>query len=818
MSKRPEQKQNRRRLKPFSAIRFLLLIAVYLAFTTAAGLYYVYAEFAYDLPQDLTALRDPPNKATRVYSADGELIGEFFLQKRVVVSLDRLPEHVQQAFVAAEDGRFWQHPGFDPIGIIRAAYSNFRGGGSKQGASTITQQLTRDVMGLSKERSVERKIRELILSIRVEAELAKADILEMYLNRVYLGRGAHGVQAAAEAYFAKDVGQLTVGEAALLAGLVQRPSDYSPHRNLVAARGRQSYVLGRMVEDGYISELESERAAAELLALVPDGGELNKLSAPHFVENVRRWAIARFGHNSVFYGGLRIYTTLDIEAQRTAEAAVKAGLEAFDRKIGFRGPVGKLEDDELARFLASPPRPYVEGLGAGDVASLAEGAELIRDVPYLAAVVGLRSGATQVAVGTERFTLSRTDSYWLRRWRTEIEGRTRWQSLELGHTVPVELVEDDDALTLRPYQRPDIQGSLVAMDPHTGRIEAMVGGYDYRESEFNRVTQAKRQIGSAFKPFIYATAMGRRAVNHLSLVVDAPIAVRTAGGLWSPKNYDGKYRGTMTLRTALAKSINTISVRLMLKTGVDAVIATARRLGIVSPIPRHISIALGTPDLTLLEVVGAYAAFANGGKRIPPQDIFADRLPGKFVELVTTDDGTVLADFREQIPKEQAISKELAYMTADLMKAVVHRGTARAAQLIGRPAAGKTGTSTGWRDAWFLGYTADRICGVWVGRDDFTPVGARATGGGAALPIWIDYMMGAHPKTPPRDFAIPEDVILVRADEISGQPLAPGSRTAAWVPFLRGSVPHNLAADVERTRFHETDRFTDREPVKRDPP
>ena len=810
MNKPPKQRRKRRALKRFSALRFLAIGSVYLLFAGIGGLYYVYAEFAYDLPQDLTALREAPNKATRVYSADGELIGEFFLQKRVVVSLERIPEHVQQAFVAAEDGRFWQHPGFDLIGIVRAAYSNFRGDGSKQGASTITQQLTRDVMGLSKERTVERKIRELILSIRVEAELSKGDILEMYLNRVYLGRGAHGVQAAAEAYFGKDIGQLTVGEAALLAGLVQRPSGYSPQRNLEAARTRQSYVLGRMVEDGYISELEAERARGELLAFVPDGGDLNKLSSPHFVEHVRRWAIKRFGHNSVFYGGLRIYTTLDIEAQRTAEAAVKAGLEDLDRQIGFRGPLGKLEDEALARFLASPPRPYLEG--TSDAATLAEGAELIPDVPYLAAVVSTRRGAVEIAVGTKRFKLSRADSYWLSRWREEIDGRTRWRNLEIGHTIPVELVESEDVLVLQPYQRPDVQGALVAMDPHTGRIEAMVGGYDYRESEYNRATQARRQIGSAFKPFIYATAMQRRVVDHLSMVVDAPIAVRTAGGLWSPKNYDGEYRGQMTLRTALAKSINTVSVRLMLKTGVDAVIANARRLGIVSPIPRHISIALGTPDLILQEVVGAYAAFANGGKRVPTQDFFSENLPGRFVDLVTTDDGTVLADFREQVPHEQAISKALAFMIADLMKAVVFRGTARKAQLIGRPAAGKTGTSTGWRDAWFLGYTADRICGVWVGRDDFTPIGARATGGGAALPIWIDYMMGAHPKTPPRDFAVPDDIVLVRADEISGQPLAPGSRSAAWIPFLRGSVPQRFAEDVERSRFEETSKFTDRHP------
>jgi penicillin-binding protein 1A len=808
--RRRARRRRRRRLRAFSVLRILALLGVYLASAGAAGLYYVYAEFAYDLPQDLTALREPPNKATRVYSADGELIGEFFLQRRVVVPVERVPEHVQQAFVAAEDGRFWEHPGFDPIGIARAFYANYRGAGSKQGASTITQQLTRMIM-LSSERTYERKIRELILSIRVERELSKSNILEMYLNRVYLGRGAYGVQAAADAYFGKDVSHLTLGEATLLAGLVQRPSDYSPHRNLEAARSRQSYVLDRMLRDGYISELQLQAAQGELLALVPDDRELNDLAAPHFVEHVRRWASRRYGHDSIFYGGLRIYTTLQLESQRVAEAAVKEGLEALDRRIGFRGPVGKLEAETLELFAASPPQPYIEG---GQAASLAEGAEMIPDVAYLAAVLSIARGRVTLAVGDRRFTLDRSESRWMSRWLEEDDsGRRRWRNLEVGNTVPVELVGGEgDNLELQVAQRPDVQGAMVAMDPHTGRIEAMVGGYDYRESEFNRATQARRQIGSAFKPFIYAAAM-RRGVHHLSILADAPVVVQTAGGLWSPKNYDGEYLGNITLRTALAKSINTVSVRLMLKTGVDAVIEVARSLGVVSPIPRHISIALGTPDLTLLEVVSGYAAFANGGRRVPPLDYFSE-LPGRFVDLVTTDAGAVIADFRRHVPREQAISPELAFLVADLMKVVVHRGTARQAQLIGRPAAGKTGTSTGWRDAWFLGYTADRIAGVWIGRDDFTPIGARATGGTAALPIWIDYMLGAHPRTPPRDFTIPDDILLVRANELSGEPASAGSSGAAWIPFLRGTVPDRFAREVIRSRFGETDRFTDRRPAK----
>ena len=800
----------RRRLKAFSTLRLLLLLLVYLPFAVAAGLYFAYTEFNRDLPPNLTAMREAPNKATRVFSADGELIGEFFLQKRVVVAYDQIPEHVSQAFVAAEDGRFWEHPGFDPIGITRAAYSNYKGTGSRQGASTITQQLTRMLM-LSNERTYERKIKELILSIRVERELNKRDILGMYLNRVYLGRGAHGVQAAAEAYFGKDVAHLTLGEASLLAGLVQRPSDYAPTTNLEAARTRQDYVLSRMVNDGAVSELQATTAKSELLAFVPDDVPLNDLAAPHFVEHVRRWVTKRFGHNSVFYGGLRIYTTLDIEAQRVAEAAVRQGLESLDRRIGFRGPVGHLEEEEeIKEFRSQAARPYIEG--NSEAASLASGAELIVDVAYVGVVTRAR-GKLQIALGQNDFELSRPDSRWLASWRKEDEdGTSRIQALRVGDLLAVKLVDTKDGEpALVPAQRPDIQGSLVALDPHSGRIEAMVGGYDYRQSEFNRATQAKRQIGSAFKPFIYATAM-QQGTSHLSILRDAPITVRTAGGLWSPKNYSGGFRGSMTLRTALAKSVNTISVRLLLKVGVAAVIATARRLGVISPIPNHVSIALGTPDLTLLEVVGAYSAFPNGGKRVAPQDNFADGMPGRFVDLVTTDSGDVVADFRDSVPTEQVIPASLAFMVVELMKTVVRRGTARKALAIGRPAAGKTGTSTGWRDAWFLGYTSERICGVWVGRDNFTPIGAKATGGGAALPIWVDYMLRAHPETPPTDFAVPDDILLVRANEITGRPASPGSGGAVWVPFLRGTVPSEFGRGVSQSPFEQTEDFRDRKP------
>ena len=784
-------------------LRFFALLALFGAAEAAAFAYYAISVIGRDLPEDLAAMREPPSKASRVYAADGEPIGEFFLEKRIVVDLERIPEHVRQAFVAAEDGRFWSHPGFDPLGIARAALSNYRGAGSKQGASTITQQLTRMLM-LSSERTYYRKLKELLLSVRVERELRKRDILEMYLNRVYLGHGAHGVQAAAQAYFGKDVAELDVAEGALLAGLVQRPSAYSPLRDLEASRTRRAYVLSRMKTDGYISAAEAEKAAGAPVALVGGDLPLNHVAAPYFVEHIRRWAEDRYGR-ATYEGGLQIYSTLDTRMQRSAEAAVRDGLGVLEREIGFRGPLGHLDAAGLAAFRENPPRPYVAGV---ESAALGSGADLVPGVPYFGAIVELpRRGGVRLAIGARVVELEAGDARGVRRWREPPEpGERSPQRISKGDLLPVRIAKSGEDIALLA-EDPEVEGALVAMDPATGAVRALVGGYDFQRSEFNRATQARRQIGSAFKPFIYGAALARGA-THLDRVSDTPIVVRTAGGLWSPNNYDGKYLGTVTLRTALAKSLNTVSVRLVLKMGVDPVIELARRLGVRSPIPRHVSIALGTPDLTLLEVVGAYASFANGGLRIPSQDDGPASPPGRFVELVTTDEGALLDDFRDRLPSEEAISPSLAYLIADLMKGVVERGTGRHAQELGRPTAAKTGTSTEWRDAWFFGYTRDLMVGVWVGRDDFLPIGTRATGGTTALPIWLQFMRAAHPDTPVRDFEIPADIVLVRADEFSGEPANPaGVRRSRLVPFAGGSVPPRFTPSAKQSRFGGADSF-----------
>lgn len=767
-----------KRLRPVSPLRVCALIFLYLGFGALAVGYYAYAKIARTLPEDLTALHDEPTRASRVYSADGELIGEFYLDRRVVVPLERIPHHVQRAFISAEDRRFWDHPGFDIAGIARAAWVNYRGGETRQGASTITQQVTRMLL-LSTDQTYERKMRELILSIRVERELSKSDILAMYLNRAYLGRGAYGVQAAAETYFGKDVEHLTVGEAAMLAGLLQAPSRYSPTENYSAARWRQRYVLERMRQDGYLTRQEAREAMDQALAFVDDESSLNHVAAPHFVDRVRAWAQERYGHRDVFLGGLRIFTTLDTDMQRSAEAAVRAGLEDLEGRLGFRGPLDRLDEDELEAFRDGPLRPYVPGI---EDAVLAGEAELLRGASYVGAVVGT-PGAHGVIVtaGGETLPMTRDDARRLRRWRSDDGDR-----LAVGDALPVALEpgSGDGDPEFRLAQRPEVEASAVAMEPDTGRIRAMVGGYDYGRSEFNRATQARRQIGSAIKPFVYAAALDA-GHTHVDVFRDEQFGVPTAGGVWRPANFGHRYQGDVTMRTALARSLNTVSVRVALEIGLEPIIDLMRDLGIKSTFEEHITLSLGTPDLSLLEVSAAYGAFANGGFRVTP----------RYVDLVTTEEGRVLVDFRDRGRGERALSPQLAYLVADLMKTVVQRGTGRAAQALGRTVAGKTGTSTDYRDAWFIGYTPDLLAGVWVGRDDFQPIGPRVTGGNTALPIWRDFMAASHPDTPDRPFAPPPGVAFLRANEHTGNPEPPGSPGASWIPFRYGTVPERFLDD-----------------------
>jgi penicillin-binding protein 1A len=787
--------RKRKRLRAFSILRVGFLIGLYGASLGAAFMYFAVTTINRELPPDLGQLLDyQPNRKSTVLSSDGEEIGTFSIENRRIIPLDRMPPHVPAAFLSAEDRRFYKHTGFDPLGIARAAWANRAddGGNIRQGGSTITQQIIKqtllkgeEAMGAISEDPVEyeaiakakkyrRKMKELILAVRLERELTKEEILAIYLNHVYLGHGAYGVAAAARTYFGKEVEDLTIAEAAMLAGVVPAPTAKAPHVNMPEARRRQRLVLNNMRDDQYISNAEYEVALAEPIALV-DQSDLNHLASPYFVEHVRKVATQRYGNRDLFRGGLKFYSTLDARMQDAAESALKRGLESLDRQLGFRGPVGVVPLARRGAWTGGPAHPVTGKLD--DVSATAD--QLLPDQTYGAMVVELPKSGVGVTVdlGPQRVPLIPKDATEVRAWR---HPKTT-DPLKLGDLLPVRLSPDGKSAVVA--QRPALQGAMVVLELSTGRVLASVGGYDWTTSQYDRVTQAHRQVGSSIKPFIYAAAIeaGRTPVDRMT---DGPYAVTTATGVWMPANYDDKYFGSVTLMTALAFSLNTISVQLAVQVGLDRIIEVLRGFGVSSAIPRHISISLGTPDLTVLEVAAGYAGIASGGRRVTP----------RFFDLVTDTAGTVVEDLRNAPPGQRVLSEDVAYVMVNLMKGAVQRGTARYASTLGRPAAGKTGTSANYRDVWFTGFTTDVLATVWVGRDDSTPIGDKITGGGIAVPIWVDFMQKAHPRTPVRDFPIPPNISYARVEPWSGEPAGfyGDDSSTLWMAFVRGTLPRNF--------------------------
>jgi len=665
-------------------LRIVGLAALAAVATGALVGYRAYRRFESDLPPRLDAVTDyRPLRASEVWSADGELIGQFYIEKRVLLPVDQIPKRVKDAFVAAEDARFYSHAGIDYLGVLRAAWANFRAGRVVQGGSTITQQVAKLLL-VGNERSLARKVREAMLAHRIEQRLTKDQILGIYVNHVYLGHGAYGVGAAAAAYFGKDVQDLSVAEAAMLAGLPKAPARATPFHDFPRAEARQRYVIGQMQELGFLGAAQAEAARKEPLVLVSRQRSLKNVAAPYFVETIRRYVAEHYGDEELLERGLRIYTTLDMRKQRAAEQAVRENLDALRARAH--------RDDD----------------SAGD---------------------------------------------------------------------------------------PDLQAALIAVDPTSGHLVSMVGGYDYEQSQFNRAVQAHRQIGSAAKPFIYATAIDH-GMSELTIRYDRPVKFQTASGVWAPHNYKGGYLGPLTLRTAIAKSINTVSAQLVAEMGVDPVIDTMRRLGIRSPLPHALPLALGAADLTLEEVAYALATFPAGGEKVTPV----------FITRLTDADGRVLEEHAATGPRPLRLSPETAYVVTDLMKGVVEIGTGKKARELGRPAAGKTGTSTSYRDAWFFGFTPDLLCGVWVGRDDFKPIAHDATGGATALPIWLAYMREAEAGLPVRDFAPPPGIVFARADPDKGLPAVPGKAGSRLTPFKRGTLPPSFKTAAYAARFSD-ERF-----------
>ncbi len=732
------------------------------------------------------ATYEPP-VATRVHAGDGRLLAEFAVEHRLFVPVEAIPMRVVDAFLAAEDKTFYSHAGLDPVGLLRAVYTNVRSRLSNAarrpvGGSTITQQVAKNFL-LSAEVSFERKIKEAILALRLEKALPKNAILELYLNQIYLGFGSYGVAAAALNYFNSSLDELTVAEAAFLAALPKAPNNYHPVRRRAQAVARRNWVVRRMLEDGRIAPVEAEEAIAAPLE-IRSRRETEFFEADWFAEEVRRELMDVFGQEKLYSGGLSVRTTIDPELQRIGERALRTGLQDYDRRHGWRGPVARLDKDDLETALAAAPRP--PGL-----------------TPYrLAAVTGVSADGADILLKdgrTGRIPLD--EARWARRalakGRVGAEPKRMGAILQAGDLVAVEPADSGGAWALR--QIPEVEGALVAMDPHTGHVLAMVGGYDAERSEFNRATQAMRQPGSAFKPFVYLAAL-QEGYTPATLLADMPIVIDQGSGLglWRPRNYAGSFHGIVPMRIGIEKSRNLMTVRLAQAVGMDDVAAIAGRFGIQEHMPEVLSMSLGAGETTLARMTAAYAMLANGGRRIAPT--FIDRVQDRHGRTVFRHERRVCAGCNalDELgpdvpyppdPRERIADPQSVYQVVSMLEGVVLRGTGRRLRTIGKPLAGKTGTTSDYIDAWFVGFASDLAVGVYVGFDRPRTLGHAETGSSVAAPVFGAFMQDALAGAPAAPFRIPPDMSFLRVGRTSGKPAAPGEADIILEAFKPGTEP-----------------------------
>lgn len=702
-------------------LRALLLLILLLTFGVVVIGYIVFVRLLGDMPQIASISDYKPPSVSSVYASSGELIGEFFVERRYPIKIEQVPQHVRQAVLAAEDVAFYSHPGINPLSIVRAALKNLESGQAAQGGSTITQQVVKNLL-LSPEKTVERKLKEAILSYQLEKSLSKDNIFEIYLNQIYFGNGAYGIKAAAQEYFHKDLDALTLSEAALLAGLPKAPSLYSPLVNREAATRRRKYVLQRMEEAGYISRDEEASALKEEIVAYHSEVEKRFMAAPYFLREFREQFKKSFPQFNLERDGLKVHTTLDLEADRLMVQSLKRGLRSVDKRIGWRGPIASGVGVEKFR------NEYVTSSSDIQVQKF--------DEPVPALVTGLewskRQAKVQIGFGTGA-TVDLNDAEWANR-QVDPQGNKRAVSLMSALRVGDVIEVSGDISHLSLDQTPEIEGAAVLINPHDGSVLALQGGYSYVEGGFNRVTQAKRQPGSAFKPFVYLTAIKDFGYTPASIVQDVPRSFRVGTDIWEPKNYDGKYLGPITLQKGLEQSRNLIVADLISHFGVDPIIKLARSMGVESELGRNLSLALGTSEVTLFELTRAYGVFAAEGVLQPT----------KLVTKIESGDGAILYSSAMGLiggvgPK-RVIDENSAFVMTHMLTGVVQRGTATKLKELGRPVAGKTGTTNDQMDAWFIGFTPRYVCGVWVGFDKRRNIGAKETGGKIAAPIWLDIM------------------------------------------------------------------------------
>jgi len=774
-------------------LTFLGMLIV-VAFLGVGGVLFVFYHFGNDLPDYRQLVDYEPPVMTRVHAGDGRLLAEYAIEKRVFVPIHAMPRRAVNAFLSAEDKNFYSHPGIDFLGVARAIVTNIKNIGRQRrmvGASTITQQVAKNFL-LTNEVSWERKVKEAILAFRIERAFTKDRILELYLNEIYLGFGSYGVAAAALNYFDKPLDQLSIAEAAYLAALPKAPNNYHPFKRAEAAIDRRNWVIRRMLEDGVITADEAVIARSGELGVRPRS-EIEFVQAGYFAEEVRRELAERYGDEELYKGGLSVRTTVDPVLQKIADKAVADGLMAYDRRHGWRGPLSRLDDiDGWQEKLVALTAP--EGLGDWTMAAVLGVTETEAEIGFADASTG---------------NIPLSEMKWARAW---LEGEKRGPRVKTpadvlapGDVVAVEATKTAGTFALR--QIPDIEGALIALDPHTGRVLAMTGGYSYARSQFNRVTQAMRQPGSAFKPFVYLAAL-EQGYSPSTLILDAPFVIDQGPGLpkWRPANYTKKFYGPSTMRLGLEKSRNLMTVRLAQTIGMEKVAEYAERFGIVDSMQKTLAMSLGAGETTLLRMTAAYAMLVNGGKKIIPTMI--DRIQDRHGRPVFRHDARPCRDCLAAFwtnqpvpqvpdPRRQVTEPAIAYQMVSMLKGVVERGTGRKIRSIGKPIAGKTGTTNEGVDAWFIGFSADLAVGVFTGFDTPRSLGKREQGASVAAPIFKDFMTQALADTTATPFRIPPGIRLVRVNAVTGRPARSGDRRVILEAFRPGTIPSGETAVLE---------------------
>ena len=771
--------------KTFFSVLSACIVVLLMIFVSGLWVFY---RFGQDLPDYRQLVSYEPPVVSRLYAADGRLFAEYSVEKRVFVPIDAMPKRVVKTFLAAEDKNFYTHPGVDVMGIVRAAFNNLLHMGSHKapmGASTITQQVAKNFF-LTNERSIVRKIKEAILAFRIENALSKDRILEIYLNQIYLGQGSYGVAAAALNYFNKSLDELTIDEAAYLAALPKAPNNYHPDRFPEAAKRRRNYVINRMEELAVITPEESKSAKEKPIVLQPSH-ETSVVQADFFAEEVRRELIGRFGQDALYKGGLVIKTTLNPTYQAAADMALRKGIEDYDRRHGWRGPLSRLDPESAKADWMGALKGLGKPKGLGSWSMV-----VVTDVSS--------AQAHFLDVKGNKGTLSLASVKWARickeGQKVGPEVKSVTDVLHAGDVVAVEKTKSGD-FELR--QIPDVGGAIVVLDPNTGRVLAMSGGYSYAMSEFNRATQAIRQPGSAFKPFVYLTAF-ENGKTPSSIVMDTPFVMDLGPDLpiWKPRNISKKFYGPVTLRTALEQSYNISTIRTAQEVGIKKVSEVAQRLGVIDNMAPQLAMALGAGETTPKKMALAYAVFANGGKRINPTLI--DRIQDRHGKTIYRYDETpcntcanqawestdmpVLSDDREQI-----VDPVRAYQVLSILEGVTKRGTGKRLVSINTPLAGKTGSTNDFRDAWFVGLTPKLVVVTYIGFDNHKSLGHGEVGGRAAIVVFEDFAKKTIVTETPVPFRVPPGAKLIRVNLKSGKPTSAKDPQAIWECFMPGQEP-----------------------------